>query len=36
MKHELLYETQAQFTDWAAYSSKLDIWYNYHGEYRDE
>lgn len=22
--------------DWAAYSSKLDLWYNYHGEYREE
>lgn len=22
-------------TDWAAYSSKLDLWYNYSGEYKD-
>lgn len=25
-----------QDADWAEYASKLDIWYNYHGEYREE
>lgn len=25
-----------QDADWAEYSDKLDIWYNYHGEYRQE
>ena len=23
-------------TDWTQYAGKLDIWYNYHGEYREE
>lgn len=25
-----------QDSTWAAYSNKLDLWYNYHGEYRQE
>ncbi|MBR6270160.1 MAG: hypothetical protein IKR30_06300, partial [Bacteroidales bacterium] len=22
--------------DWAAYSSKLDLWYNYNGQYKED